>query len=635
GSLVSYAMGITEIDPVDNGLIFERFLNEERISLPDIDVDFCMEGREDVIRYVTEKYGRENVSHIITFSVMQARAAVRDVGRVLEMPYGEVDRIAKLIPPTPRIRIKDALEQEPRLRDLYREEPRVKELLDYAMEIEGLVRHFSTHAAGVVISDRPLSEYIPLCKDQKGDVLTQYEMNSLQAIGLIKFDLLSLRTLTLINRTLKMVEQTRGERIDIDRIPIDDRRTYELLSQGKTSGLFQLESRGMTDLIMRLKPERFQDLVALIALYRPGPLGSGKIDDYVRRRRGRTEVTYELPELERILQETYGIILYQEQVMKIANELAGFTMGEADRLRRAMGKKLPEEMEMMEEKFIEGARKKGINPRMAEKIFSEMSKFAEYGFNKSHSAAYAYVAYQTAYLKANYPIEFMASLLSLEMGNAENILRYIYECRSMGIEVLPPDVNESFRDFTVIGDQSIRFGLSAVKNVGDSAVEAIIEARERGGKFSSLFDFCERVDHRRVNKRVVESLIKCGAFDSIDPHRSRLMANLRDAIEYGSRRQRERGGGQIGLFELVEGPQELKEVAEWPQSLVLQYEKEALGFYLSGHPLAQYSDEIAKYSTVEADQLNEVADGQEVVMGGIVTRYKEVRTKKGEMMIQA
>ncbi|RLA78626.1 MAG: DNA polymerase III subunit alpha, partial [Deltaproteobacteria bacterium] len=513
GSLVAYALRITDIDPLEHGLLFERFLNPERVSLPDIDVDFCYECRDEVIRYVMDKYGHDKVAQIITFGKMQARAVVRDVGRVLGLPYREVDLIAKLIPAGPNVTLREALEVEPRLKEMAARDERVAQLLEFAQRLEGMVRHASTHAAGVVIANRPLMDYLPLYRAPGGEVTTQFAMKDVERIGLVKFDFLGLKTLTMMRRIVDLVAKRKGEVVELNGLPLDDEETYQLLSSGDTTGVFQLESQGMRELLRKLKPSTFKDLVALVALYRPGPLGSGMVEDFIKRRHRKGQIRYPHPALKEVLEETYGVIVYQEQVMMAASRLADFSLGEADLLRRAMSKKDPQEMARLRERFVEGAVRKGVDRQKASEIFDLMAKFAEYGFNKSHSAAYALVAYQTAYLKAHYPQEFMAALLTADMDNSDKVMRYITECREKGIEVLPPDVNHSSWEFTVEGDcpPKIRYGLGAIKNVGRQAVEAILEARE-GGPFRDLFDFCRRVDSRRVNRRAVESLIKAGAF---------------------------------------------------------------------------------------------------------------------------
>ncbi len=636
GSLAAYALRITEIDPLANGLLFERFLNPERVSPPDIDIDFCIQGREEVIQYVRNKYGQDRVAQIITFGKMQARAVIRDVGRALNMPYGEVDRIAKMIPNTLNITLKEALEQEPRLNDLAKGSAEVKRLLTLAQSLEGLPRHASTHAAGLVISNRPLVEVVPLYRGQQNEVVTQYAMKDVEKIGLIKFDFLGLKTLTMIEDVLRRVESSRGERPDFRKISWADPKTYELLRSGDTSGVFQLESSGMRDLVIRLAPERFQDLVALLALYRPGPLKSGMVDDFIKRKQGKVPISYEVPELKPILEETYGVIVYQEQVMRVATSLAGFSLAQADILRRAMGKKNAEEMAKQKQNFIEGAQKNKIAGKKSEKLFDLMAKFAEYGFNKSHSAAYALVAFQTAYLKAHHPVEFMAALLSSETGNSDKIIRYRAECLEKKIEVLPPDVNESRQDFTVVEDK-IRFGLAAVKNVGLAAIQSILSAREEKGNFTSLADFCLKVDLRKVNKRVLESLIKCGAYDSLGAPRARLLAGLEEAMEWAQGVEREQARSQIMMFGGSNSggrkmEPRLPEIPEWPENQRLAFEKETLGFYLTGHPLSTHAGVLQRFTTVDTVRVQEAADGQEVILGGVVNSLKEINTKKGDRM---
>ena len=636
GSLVAYCLGITEIDPLPSGLLFERFLNPERVSPPDIDIDFCIQGRDEVIKYVRNKYGADHVAQIITFGKMQARAVIRDVGRALDMPYGEVDRIAKMIPNTLEITLEKALKQESRLRDLEKSNPEVKKLLNLAQALEGLPRHVSTHAAGVVISSTPLVDVVPLYKGQQNEILTQYAMKDVEKIGLIKFDFLGLKTLTMIADVVKRVNLSRGEGLNIRKIPLDDRETYGLLSSGDTSGVFQLESSGMRDLVVRMLPERFEDLVALLALYRPGPLKSGMVEDFIKRKHGKIPISYEVPQLQDILEETYGVIVYQEQVMKIATVLANFSLADADILRRAMGKKNVDEMAMQKKKFLEGTQRNKIQVNKAEKLFELMAKFAEYGFNKSHSAAYALIAYQTAYLKVHYPVEFVAALMSSEMGNADKILRYLSECREKGVEVLPPDINESYQDFTVVGSK-IRFGLAAVKNVGLAAIQSIMTAREEKGEFASLPDFCAKVDLRKVNKRVIESLIKCGAFDGTGSSRARLLAGLEEAMEWSQELERERSNPQIILFGSLHPSGKKAEpilppVPDWPESQRLTFEKETLGFYLTGHPLTRYTETLRRLATTDTQRIHEVPDKQEVVIGGVVNTLKETNTKKGDRM---
>lgn len=636
GSLVAYCLGITEIDPLPSGLLFERFLNPERVSPPDIDIDFCIQGRDEVIKYVRNKYGADHVAQIITFGQLKARAVIRDVGRAMDMSYGEVDRIAKLIPNTLNITLKEAIRQEPKLQELGKNSPDVKKLLTLAQALEGLPRHASTHAAGVVISSTPLVDVVPLYKGQQNEIVTQYAMKDVEKIGLIKFDFLGLKTLTMIAEVVKRVNLSRGEGLDIRRIPLDDPDTYSLLCSGDTSGVFQLEGSGMRDLVVRLLPERFEDVVALLALYRPGPLKSGMVDDFIKRKQGKVPIAYEVPQLQEILKETYGVIVYQEQVMKIATVLADFNLADADILRRAMGKKSVDEMAMQKKKFLDGAQRNKIPEKKAEKLFELMAKFAEYGFNKSHSAAYALIAYQTAYLKVHYPVEFMAALMSSEMGNADKILRYLGECREKSIEVLPPDINESRQDFTVVGSK-IRFGLAAVKNVGWAAIQSIMAAREEKEEFISLPDFCAKVDLRKVNKRVIESLIKCGAFDGTGSSRARLLAGLEEAMEWSQNLERERSNPQIILFgSFHPGGKKtepiLPPVPDWPESQRLAFEKETLGFYLTGHPLTRYAATLKRLATTDTQRIREVADNQEIVIGGVVNTLKETNTKKGDRM---
>ncbi len=638
GSLVAYALRITDIDPIRYGLLFERFLNPERISMPDVDVDFCMERRDEVIHYVTEKYGKDNVAQIITFGKMQAKAVVRDVGRALDMPYSEVDRIAKLIPNTLNITLQQALDQEPALREIQEKDERVRNLISLALSLEGLTRHSSTHAAGVVISNKPLSEYLPLYRGQNGEVMTQYSMKDVEKIGLIKFDFLGLKTLTVIRKAEELVRKHRDPQFGVESINLGDSQTYQLLGSGAANGVFQLESAGMKELLVKLKPETFEDVIALVALYRPGPLGSGMVDSFIKRKHGLEAADYELPQLEEVLGETYGVIVYQEQVMKIATLLAEFSLGDADVLRRAMGKKIPIEMEKQRERFLDGAQKKHINPEIAERIFELMAKFAEYGFNKSHSAAYALIAFQTAYLKAHYPVEFMAALLTSEVDSTDKIVKYIAECRDMEIEVLPPDVNESWRDFTIV-EGRIRFGLAAVKNVGTGAIDSILAEREKGGDYRSLFDFCRRVDLRRVNKRVLESLIKSGAFDFTGSSRAQLMVALDEVVEKAQNFHRQKESNQLGIFVHLEDQSQelteqrgLQEVEEWPENQLLAFEKEAVGFYITRHPLARFEEEIKRHTHDDTVSILTRQNGSEVTICGVANSLKEIQTRKGDRM---
>ncbi|MDX2494617.1 MAG: DNA polymerase III subunit alpha [Desulfuromusa sp.] len=638
GSLVAYATGITDIDPLPYNLLFERFLNPERISMPDIDVDFCIYGRERVIEYVRQKYGAENVAQIITFGTMLAKGALRDVGRALNIPYGEVDKIAKLVPNVLGIDLKQAIDQEPQLKTLIEKDPKIKELVRISLALEGLTRHASTHAAGVVVTPKPLSEYLPLYVDPKsGGQVTQYPMKYVEKIGLVKFDFLGLKTLTVIENAVRIIREGKDSTFDIRAIPIDDKETFELLSRAETTGVFQLESSGMKEYLVKLKPNCFEDLIAMVALYRPGPLGSGMVDSFIKRKHGSEQFKYDFAQLEPILKDTYGVIVYQEQVMLIAQVLAKYSLGSADLLRRAMGKKKPEEMAKQKKIFLAGAAENKLNLKKAEAVFDLMEKFAAYGFNKSHSAAYALIAYQTAYLKAHYPVEFMAALLTEDMENTDKVIKDISEVRAMGVEVLPPDINASQRSFTV-AEEVMRFGLGAVKGVGSAALDSIQLVRKEK-PFLSLQDFCERVDLRKVNKRVAEALIKCGAFDSLGGKRSQFLAGLEDAMEIGQRLQRELESGQDSLFGTKEilsvggnGYGDLPDIEEWDEKTLLSYEKETLGFYVTGHPLARYSDSIKRFATCETSGLAERTDKEQVRVCGIVSGIKELITKKGDRM---
>ena len=635
GSLVAYLLGITNINPLAYGLLFERFLNPERTAMPDIDIDIQDERRGEVINYVRRKYGKENVAQIITFGTMAARGAVRDVGRVLGIPYSKVDRIAKLI--SFNRSLKTAIEESTELKELVKEDPDIKNLFEIAQSIEGLTRHASTHAAGVVIAPDKLTHYTPLYRTPKNEMTTQYEMHSLEAIGLLKIDFLGLKTLNVIQDTLEIIKQRKGEEIDLDRISLGDEKTYRLLSAGETLGVFQLESRGMQDLLKKLRPEKFEDLIAVLALYRPGPLHSRMVDDFIKRKHGQSKVQYLHPELKPILEETYGVILYQEQVMRIANVLAGFSLGRADILRRAMGKKIPRLMDEQRDKFIEGAKEKGLDSVVAKRIFELMAHFAGYGFNKSHSAGYALISYQTAYLKANYPLEFMAALLTSERENTDKLVLYINECRRMGIEVLPPDINQSSAKFIVAGDK-IRFGLTAVKNVGEAAISSVLKVREKEGKFSSVFDFCTRVDLRTVNKRIIESLVKCGAFDSLVGNRSQNLVAINEATEEASQVQADRERGQLSFFGTLEkrgeslAKERFPEIEEAPQSRRLAWEKELLGIYVSGHPLEKYQKKITHYLANSIYDLSGMRDREKIRIMGVITTIIQKKDRKGKRM---
>ncbi len=635
GSLVAYSLRITDIDPLQYNLFFERFLNPERIAPPDIDMDFCMNGRAEMITYAARKYGRDNVCQIITFGTMAAKGVIRDVGRSLDIPYAEVDRIAKLIPNELNATIDKALDKEPRLKEEMEKSPQIAKLIETAKRLEGLSRHVSTHAAGVVIAPRPLVELIPLYKSPKDEITTQYSMKDLESVGLLKMDFLALATLTVIDHAVKRVEEETGKKIALESLPLTDPATYALFSDAKTNGIFQFESGGMKAELRRLKPERFEDLIALNALYRPGPMEM--IPDFIRRKHGQVQVRYLHPELEEILRETYGVIVYQEQVMQIASKMAGFSLGEADVLRKAMGKKLAHVMKSSEEKFLLGAKKNKIPEKTAVQVFELIQQFAQYGFNKSHATAYALLAYQTAYLKVHYPVQFMAALLSSEIGKTDKIVMYIAECRDMGVSVLPPDVNESELNFHATGGK-IRFGLLAIRNVGEGAIRSILEVRKRIGRFTSLFQFCEEVDSRAVNKRVLESLIKSGALDSLGWKRSQLMASADAAVEHGQRIQHDRQTGQKGLF--IDLPvaaatvpeAQAPDMPEWNADQLLAFEKETLGYYVSGHPLERYEAELSGVAKKSLAELISDANSVECKVAGIVTECRTRRTKKGDLM---
>jgi DNA polymerase-3 subunit alpha len=613
GSLVAYAMEITNVDPLQNSLLFERFLNPERVTMPDVDVDFCQNRRGEVIEYVTRKYGREQVAQIITFNTMAAKASIKDCGRALDMPYGDVDRIAKLVPATVGMTLDRALEDVPELKKAYEGDAVIRELIDTAKKLEGLVRGSGVHASAVVIAPRPLTELVPLSKTKNDEIVTAYDMKSVEKMGLLKMDFLGLATLTVIDDCLKLIEQSRGEKVDIEAIPPDDDETFKkVFHSALTSGIFQFESSGMRDILRRYKPDSVEELTALNALYRPGPMAM--IDDFIERKWGRRKVEYMLPELEGLLKDSLGVIVYQEQVMQIAQLLASYSLGEADKLRRAMGKKSKEGMAEQKDRFLGGAAELGYNKNAVGEIFEQMAKFSEYGFNKSHSAAYALVAYQTAYLKTHYPVEFMAALLTSETSKPENVVKYIAECKEMGIRVEPPDVQTSGAQFTphITPDgEAIRFGLAAVKNVGGNAIESILKAREEvGGRFKSLWEFCEKVDLRVMNSRVIQSLIKAGALDSLGG-RASLMKAVDKAMERAQKAQKDAAQGQSGLFGLFdEGPKaargvdDLPRVADWEEGERLANEKEVLGFFVSGHPLDKYAEKLRNLmgviSTAEA-----------------------------------
>lgn len=657
GSLVAYALRITDVDPIVHGLIFERFLNPDRISMPDIDIDFCYERRDEVIDYVKKKYGSSSVAQIITFGTMAARAAVRDVGRVMNFTYAEVDKIAKLIPMEIGITIRDAIEKEPELKKLKETDARVDQLLKISMELEGLSRHASIHAAGVVISDRELSDYVALYKTDE-QICTQFTMGDLEKIGLLKMDFLGLRTLTVLHDAIKIIQKNRNLKINLEELPWEDSKAFEMLARGDAWGVFQLESSGMRDLLKKMKPTKFDHLVALLALYRPGPLGSGMVDDFIKRMKNSALIQYDHPKLEPALKETYGVILYQEQVMRIVSDLAGFTLAQADSLRRAIGKKDPEVMAREKENFVQGAVKNSnCAQAVAGKIWDLIDYFSGYGFNKSHSTAYALISYQTAYLRAHYPVEYMTALLTSEMNNTDKIVSYIEASKKMGIKILPPAVNESFDKFTG-GDDWIRFGLAAIKNVGYTAIESILKARESGGKFTSLLDFTQRVDLRVCNHKVLESLIQCGAFDELGFHRSQLMAQLDSVLDAGAQIQKDKSLGQMSFFgdaasDFGAVHDSMPEIPEWPEGQKLAYERELIGFYVSAHPLSKYAKILKNYATHNTETLAEMTipkatvaanpptfprrgerqnQGPDVSIGAVIDSVREIVTKKGDKM---
>ena len=638
GSLVAYAIRITDIDPLRYGLFFERFLNPDRISMPDIDIDFCQERRGEIIKYVTEKYGKDKVTQICTFGKMMAKGVIRDVGRALNIPYGDADRIAKLVPAgILNIKLEDAFKMEPRFAEERRKNPQIDKLLSLSLILEGLNRHSSVHAAGVVISDVPLVERVPLFAP-KDDIVSQYSMKDIEAVGLTKFDFLGLKTLTVIRNALNFIKESHSIAININDLPLDDPETYQLLMKGETDGVFQLESSGMKDLLVNFKPDHIEDVIALIAAYRPGPMQM--IPDFIARKHGKQQITYELPQLEPILKETYGIILYQEQVMQIANVIGGYTMSQADTLRKVMGKKQIAAMEKEKPKFLEGAKKKKINENTAKTIWDQMEKFAAYGFNKSHSAAYAIITYQTAYLKAHYPVAFMAALLTSEKDNRDKIIKHMSNCKEMGINILPPDINESQKDFSVSGD-NIRFGLGAVKNVGEAAIESII-AMGKEVKFTSFMDFLSRIDLRKANRRVIESLIKCGSFDSLGYTRRQLMECLDAAMEEAQRKQKELLSNQASIFDQLDAAEPCKanggtsfqipNLPEWDRKELLSIEKDTLGFYITGHPLHGYADKLKLITNANSTTLNTKRDKDTITIAGVISSLVERLTKRKDVM---
>ncbi|KTD53792.1 DNA polymerase III, alpha chain [Legionella santicrucis] len=639
GSLVAYALKITDLDPLEYELLFERFLNPERVSMPDFDIDFCMEGRDRVIDYVAEKYGRQSVSQIITFGTMAAKAVVRDVGRVLGHPYGFVDKLAKLIPFELGITLSKALEQEEELKRRYTEEEEVKELIDLALKLEGITRNAGKHAGGVVIAPSQLTDFTAIyCEEGSTQIVSQFDKDDVEAAGLVKFDFLGLRTLTIIDWALATVNKQRSREelpsIDISHIPTDDPASFDLLKACQTTAVFQLESRGMKELINRLQPDCFEDIIALVALFRPGPLQSGMVDDFIDRKHGRAAVDYPHPDLEPILKPTYGVILYQEQVMQIAQVLANYTLGSADLLRRAMGKKKPEEMAKQREIFTEGATARGVDEKVATHIFDLMEKFAGYGFNKSHSAAYALVAYQTAWLKAHYPAAFMAAVMSSDMDNTDKVVTFIDECAHMKLKVLPPSINHSMYHFTVIDETTIIYGLGAIKGVGESAIDCIIDARGSGESYLDLFGFCQRLDLRKVNRRVLEALIKSGAFDEWKIERAVLTASLEKALKVAEKEHQNQSSGQFDLFSLLDdgaNEQEYVLCKSWSEAQRLEGEREVLGFYLTGHPADQYRREFSDF-IVPISQLNPSMQKKAIICAQVVG-IRKVVTKRGKKLV--
>lgn len=633
GSLVSYVLGITGVDPLRYGLVFERFLNPERVSPPDFDLDFCQFRRGEMIEYVKQKYGRENVAQIITFGSLGAKTVIRDVGRVLEVPLPVCDRLAKMVPEVLNIKLKDALQLNPELKKASTQDPAVAKIMEYALVLEGLPRHAGLHAAGVVIGQQPLVNILPLALDKSGEIITQYSKQHIEALGLLKADFLGLKTLSVIDETVKLVQQTKGIAIDMQNIPMDDQQTFELLRRGDTVGVFQLESAGMRDLARRIGLERIEDIIALVALFRPGPMNM--LNDYVARKSGKIKIVYDDQRMEPILAETYGIMLYQEQVQQAAHVLAGYTLGQGDILRRAMGLKLPGEMEKQRQTFIEGCQKTcGIPARKAAKIFENIAKFAGYGFNKSHSAGYTIVAYQTAYLKAHYPEEFLAALLSSEVGRNDRMAVLLNEARSLDFEILPPDVNASGVRFTPQA-KAIRFGLAGIKNIGEGAAAALVSERTAGGPFQGLLDLCTRLDTRLVNRKVIETLIRCGACDSFGMHRAQLFNAVEAALSRAETTRRDRQSGQGSLFELLpEAPSDFPpDCPPWPKKDLLSAEKELLGFYISGHPLAPYESLLQRYRLASIADLAQMPEGSLTRVGGLVAQLEQKVTKKKKQLM--
>ncbi len=644
GSLVAYALKITDLDPLEYDLLFERFLNPERVSMPDFDVDFCMDKRDQVIDHVAEMYGRDAVSQIITFGTMAAKAVIRDVGRVLGHPFGFVDRISKLVPPDPGMTLEKAFIAEPALQELYDADEEVKELIDKCRILEGCTRNAGKHAGGVVISPTAITDFAPIYCDAEGNFpVTQFDKNDVETAGLVKFDFLGLRTLTIIDWALGLVnprlKKAGKPPIRIEAIPLDDARSFRNLQDAKTTAVFQLESRGMKELIKRLQPDCFEDIIALVALFRPGPLQSGMVDNFIDRKHGREAISYpdekwQHESLKEILEPTYGIILYQEQVMQIAQVLSGYTLGGADMLRRAMGKKKPEEMAKQRAVFQEGAEKNGVDGELAMKIFDLVEKFAGYGFNKSHSAAYALVSYQTLWLKTHYPAEFMAAVMTADMDNTEKVVGLVDECKNMGLTVLPPDINSGLYRFNVDDNGAIVYGIGAIKGVGEGPIEAILEARNKGGYFKDLFDFCARIDLKKVNKRVIEKLILAGALDRLGPHRAAMMASVDDAVRAASQHHQAEAFGQADMFGvLTDAPEEVEQkytqVPEWPEKVRLEGERETLGLYLTGHPVDEYLKELTKYTSCRLNEAAPTRRDQSLTVAGLVIAARVMTTKRG------
>lgn len=645
GSLVAWCLQITNIDPLKYNLLFERFLNPERVTMPDIDIDFCINGRERAINYVRDKYGHDKVCQIITFGTMMAKGVIKDVARVLGLPFEDSNAITNMIPDQLKISLREAIEQEPKLKELIDSNPKVAHIFDIAFRLEGLTRHASKHAAGIVISPDPIDEVLPVYVPPKTtDLVTQYAMTELESIGFLKIDFLGLKNLTLIDNAVRMIKENHGVELNMDAIPLDDTKAFELICQGNTSGVFQLESDGLKDVLRRLQPEKFEDIIAVNALYRPGPLGSGMVDDFIERRHGRAKIEYLLPELEPILKETYGVIVYQEQVMKIASAVAGYSLGQSDILRRAMGKKKVEVMAEQREIFMTESGKRNVDPKKAGQLFDLMAYFAGYGFNKSHSAAYAMIAYQTAYLKANYTAEYLACLLTLESTNAEKLSFYLEEVKSIGLSIIAPNINKSQIQFSVV-DGKILFGLQGIKNVGNAALENIIAQREKDGPYTDMLDFCSRIDLRTSNKRVIESLICAGAFDLLPGNRAQQFTELSTIIERAIELKHRRETGQMDLFgnntndDQTTDPYAFQPLSEWDDKYKLEKEKEVIGFYISAHPLDSYKPFLNKIKTssfatlFEQSQKSLPGDNEPIVTGaGLIKTHRVINTKKGDKM---